>query len=241
MTGPEPDRLQPGEVQLWRAALTAPPDELGDLTECVSPTERERASRFYAATDRDRYVAGRARLRRLLAGYLRADPAELPVAIGPHGKPYLADPAAGWLAFNVAHSRDLIVYAVARGHDIGVDVEWVRPDLDVDGLTRRFFTAAERRWLERLPTERRLAAFVALWTRKEAVLKGLGLGLTLPPQQVEALPGRSARMVAGAEATVAPPRWSVAAFAAGTGYRAAVAVASPALRLPRTAAPLPYW
>ena len=240
MTGPEPDRLLPGEVQLWRAALTSPPAEFADLTACVSAAERERAGHFYAATDRDRYLTGRARLRHLLARYLRADPAELPVALGPHGKPYLADPAADWLAFNVAHSRDLIVYAVARGHDIGVDVEWVRPDLDVEGLARHFFTAAERRWLERVPTDRRLSACVALWTRKEAVLKGLGLGLTLPPQQVEALPGRSARMVAGAEATVAPPRWSVAAFAAGTGYRAAVAVASPAVRLPRTAAPLPY-
>jgi len=238
VTGQGPYRLRAGEVHLWRSTLTLPADELAELAECVSAAERERASQFHFAADRNRYLAGRAQLRRLLGRYLRADPATLPLAAGPHGKPYLADPEAGWLGFNLAHSGDLVVYAVAGDRDIGVDVEWVRPELDVDGLARRFFTAAERRWLDVLPRERRVSACVALWTRKEAVVKGLGLGLTLSPQRVEALPGRPGRVAAGDEAMIGPARWSVAAFSAGNGYRAAVALAGDALGLPRSAIPL---
>jgi len=221
------------EVQIWQASLTCPREETAELAGLLSDAERERAAAFRFARDRDRYVVGRGLLRRLLGGYLRTDPAGIRIDVGEHGKPSLAVESTS-LRFNVSHCRDLVVFAVCRDREIGVDVEWEHDDLDIDRLARRLFTPAEQSRLGATPAQRRTALFTTLWTRKEAILKALGTGLTLEANRVEALPGRRPRVLDADPET----SWSITGLATRPGFRAAVAVTPAVRRLPRRATAL---
>jgi 4'-phosphopantetheinyl transferase len=142
-------------------------------------------------------------LRDVLSRYLEDEPEEIELQIGARGKPTLADRRSP-LRFNLSHSRDLAIVAVARGREVGVDVEWIDPRRDVLALARRALAPAEAQAVKAAPTEARPTAFYAAWTRREAIAKCLGTGLWAP------LP----------EAAVA-----VAALDAGPGFAAAIAVA----------------
>lgn len=216
---------------MWQASLAAASADVREFSKLLSSAEQLRAAKFTFDIDRDRFVVGRGRLRQLLGGYLNADPRAVPLVDGEHGKPAIAEQASG-LSFNLSHSRDVVVVAVSRDREVGVDVEWVHDDLDIDGLARRYFTAAEQQLLARTPATRRAYVFTTLWTRKEAVLKSFGVGLTISPKHVEVLPGRPARV----SADTPERKWSLGRFATRQGYVAAVAVTPPVQRLPRTAA-----
>lgn len=172
-----PPPLEEGEVHLWRIDLERERD-LGSL----SPDERETAARFAEPAAGRHRATARAALRILLGGYQGADPAALRIDVGPHGKPFLAEPPplSDGLEFNLSHSGSDALVAVAR-MTVGVDLERTvrRTPVDERRLANRFFTPAEvAAWQAGRKTD---AAFFRLWTRKEAVLKahggGLGAGL----------------------------------------------------------------
>ena len=230
-----PPLLAPGDIHLWQAPLTAAAGELASLERLVSGEERSRADAFRFVADRERFLAARGGLRRLLAGYLGADPARLRLAAETHGQPYVAGGAAGDLMFNLSHSGDMVLYAITRGRHVGVDIEKIHHDLDIDGLAARLYTPAERATLDRLSGDDRTVAFLTLWTRKEAILKAVGTGLTVAPHLIEAIPGHVVRV----SAPELPTAWSVGGVVTAPGYCAAVAVTPPGARLPRRARRLP--
>lgn len=116
---------------------------------------------------------GRAPLLALLAHYTGDTPTLL---AGNHGRPRLM--RATGLDFNWSHSVDLAVVAVARGIAPGVDVERLRPRPRALDLAQRFFHADETTALRALPATAQVAAFLRLWTAKEAVLKASGAGIS---------------------------------------------------------------
>jgi 4'-phosphopantetheinyl transferase len=123
-------------------------------------------------------VAGRAILRTILGGYLDRKPRELAFLHGAQGKPRLA--LKHWmdsLHFNVSHTDSLALYAVARGGEVGVDIERVRDVPDWSDIADIFFAPWEQDGLRDLPDERRRLAFLQAWTRREALLKTSGAGL----------------------------------------------------------------
>ena len=114
------------------------------------------------------------------------DPGKLQFRYGPKGKPELAGKASQRpLHFNVSHSHGLALYAVTREHEIGVDVERIRPDLAGEKIAERFFSSREAATLRELPAHMRQKAFYTCWTRKEAYLKAIGQGITLHLDQFE--------------------------------------------------------
>jgi 4'-phosphopantetheinyl transferase len=124
-----------------------------------------------------RHGDGRLPLRQLLAASLQVDPDALAFEHGPHGRPRLTGPHAG-LDFSWSHSGDSAMLAMARDlPELGVDVEQVRRRARALDLARRYFADAEHVALRALPEDALDAGFLALWTAKEAVLKGLGRGL----------------------------------------------------------------
>jgi 4'-phosphopantetheinyl transferase len=124
-----------------------------------------------------RHGDGRLPLRQLLAASLRVDPDALAFEHGPHGRPRLTGPHAG-LDFSWSHSGDSAMLAMARDlPELGVDVEQVRRRARALDLARRYFADAEHVAVRALPEDALDAGFLALWTAKEAVLKGLGRGL----------------------------------------------------------------
>jgi 4'-phosphopantetheinyl transferase len=216
MAAPAVPRLPLGELHLWHASLDLPVERADSLERCLSADERERARRRKLEIDRLRYVAARGLLRRLLAGYLEADPIDLGLAYGPKGKPEMAaGPHAGAIRFNVSHSGALALYAVTRHAGVGVDLERVRPVSNPDRVARRVFPDRELEDWRALPADQRLEGFFVRWTRLEAVAKLHGGGVwwlaaqggTLPDDEhvtlldVEAPAGYLAAAAVGGEVT----------------------------------------
>ncbi len=158
------------------SARLDPARHLDEAWCCLSGEETQRAARFFKDADRVRYVLAHAMLRTLLARRLAAAPAEIAFAASPNGKPRLAKPAAQ-IAFNLSYAEGMAALAFAS-RPVGVDVEAVREDLAFSEIGRRFFRPDELRYLESGVGPDVRNRFFRLWTRKEAVLKALGVGLS---------------------------------------------------------------
>jgi 4'-phosphopantetheinyl transferase len=171
--------LSNNDLHVWSVQLDAAPELVGRLAQQLSIDEIDRAGRFRFARDCKRFVVARAVLRCLLGRYTGRSPKAIEFAYGPFGKPLLAQ-ANRPLQFNLAHSGDLAVYAVALDDPVGVDVEIEKGRLDAESLARRFFSPRERAILESVAERERTHAFFTCWTRKEAFLKARGTGLTQP-------------------------------------------------------------
>jgi 4'-phosphopantetheinyl transferase len=122
-----------------------------------------------------RYRLCHAATRQILGRYLELPADRVELISESKGKPRLAGKST--LCFNLSHSGDLALLAVTSGREVGVDVEKMRFDLPVDGLAR-FFTDAERERLLALSPGEKESTFFRWWTRKEAVLKAEGSGLS---------------------------------------------------------------
>ena len=172
----------PAPFELWRADLGTQPaeHELGTL----SNDERDRADRFVFARDRRRFLAAHVALRRLLERRLDRPAHGFRFVAGPFGKPSIAGSPA--CAFNLSHSDDVALIAMATDAEIGVDVESPRVVDDLSDLAERNFTASECAQLAALSPEDRDLAFLRCWTRKEACLKAIGSGLSIAPETFEA-------------------------------------------------------
>lgn len=163
---------------MWRVDVEAVNDHARCARKILTASERQRADAFQLNEARGRFVAARAALRVLLGRYLELAPSEIGFAIGTNGKPYLADGhSADGLQFNVAHSGNIALIAVTRGHEIGVDVERVRSVSNLEPIARRYFHPAEIATILSAPPAQREAAFMRCWTGKEAVLKAIGTGI----------------------------------------------------------------
>ena len=223
----EPMRLLSADVQVWRASLEQPPGCLGRLLGTLAPDERQRAERFHFDRDRRRFIAARGTLRAILAGYLGTAPGELQFCYSEYGKPSLSRATAGdRLRFNVSHSHELALFAVTEGRDLGVDLEWIRPDVADEAIAERFFSAEEVRALRALPAELQADAFFNCWTRKEAYIKAIGEGLSMPLSRfvVSLAPGERPALLSanGSPNDVEVSRWSFRELFPGTGYKGAV-------------------
>ncbi len=178
--------LERDEVHVWHASLDLPEGAVSDLERSLSLDERERAARFRFAADRQRFVSGRGLLRLLAGAYLGCAPAAAPIGYGAFGKPYLAmrsGPEA--IAFNLSHAGALVVFAFRRGHALGVDIEQLDCRLDVSQIAHQYFTAQETADIMARSTQERYLRFFEFWTLKEAVVKALGKGLTLPLREFD--------------------------------------------------------
>lgn len=143
----------------------------------LSPDEHARASRFRKAADAAAYVACRGLLRMLLGAFLGRDPGALRFTYGPHEKPRLRDNAC---AFNVSRSSGLAVIAICSAGSLGVDVEGIREDVDVDALAKEFLSPREQAQLAAAGSSERTRSFFRLWVRHEARVKASGRGLVVP-------------------------------------------------------------
>lgn len=165
-------------VLLWTWNLDTDPLS-GDAGEALlSEEETARSRRLVTSRLRRRFVAGRARLRSLLAEHLGREPRALEFVHNEYGKPRLAQ--APSVHFSLSHSEDLALLAVSDTFEIGADIERVRT-IDHLDLARRYFHPNEVAAIERSPDadDQRLA-FFQVWTLKEAVVKALGKGLSIP-------------------------------------------------------------
>jgi 4'-phosphopantetheinyl transferase len=216
-----------GTAEVWRIPLDLPAHELAAFEATLDAGERARAARFHFERDRRRWVAARGAMRVLLGRCADLPPERVAFRVGTHGKPALADAAArGDLRFNLSHAGGLALCALARGAEVGVDVEVVRAAFATDEIARRFFAPAEVAILAALHVEERVEAFFACWTRKEAYLKarGMGLALGLDRFEVSLAPGQPAVLLATRDEPAEAARWALESLSPGPGYAGALAV-----------------
>jgi 4'-phosphopantetheinyl transferase len=211
------------DVHVWLASLDLPERLVRPLWSLLDDQERRRAARFVRAGDRRKFVVARGTLRRLLGSYLGTNSAEVRIAYSERGKPFLED-AAG-TTFNVSHSGELALYAIACGRRVGVDVERLRPELSLEDVARQLFSPAEWAALQRLDGECRRRALLDCWVRKEAYIKARGDGLYfgLDRFTVSLGPAGPAELLAVDEAGEVD-RWRLEALVPAAGYVAALAV-----------------
>jgi 4'-phosphopantetheinyl transferase len=170
-TGPNDPTAATEEIHVWLTALDEP-GWPGDQR--LSQQERERAAGFLRVEACQRWVAARWALRGVLGRYLRQDPAAIGLDSTKRGKPRLAD---GGIEFNLSHSGGLALIAVANEREVGVDVERIEPARDVLALAERALPPEIAAAVHAAPANERTAAFYPAWTRHEARLKCLGVGL----------------------------------------------------------------
>ena len=222
-----PLTLREDEVQLWKVDLDAIRADESRWQEVLSSDELTRASRFHFPADRQCFVATRALLRTILAGYLSTDPKRLSFSYSKKEKPSLVLQRAGVdVTFNVSHSRGIALLAFVQRREIGIDVEQVREDFDVEAIARRFFSAREQEQLAALPNDEKFEAFFRCWTRKEAYIKATGDGLSLPLHQfdVSVAPENSDALLSTRPDNSEAALWSLREVPAGHGYVAALCV-----------------
>ncbi len=202
----------PQEAHVWAAPLEQPVSVMSALEGSLSQEERALARRFHALRDRERYVIAHGALRDILGRYLNREPSDVHFCVLPNGKPVLAPESHGHqLNFNLSHSHELALVAVARERRVGVDVERIRSEVSGEAIVEHFFSPPEAAMLRALPPDVRLAAFFAGWTRKEAYSKARGEGLLKPFDQfaVVIVPDQPAALLYDESDPPAPSHWSL--------------------------------
>lgn len=226
-TPPRHLALPHDEAHMWAIPLEQPASAMPELLVTLSPDESERARRFHALRDRERYIVAHGALRDILGRYVSLAPADVRLCVSPSGKPMLVQESQGHqLDFNLSHSHELALVAIGSGRRVGVDVERIRSEAAGEAVAERFFSSSEATLLRMLPPNARLVAFFAGWTRKEAYSKARGDGLRKPLDQfaVVIAPEQPAALLYDASDPSAASHWSLRALDVGPAYVAAVAV-----------------
>jgi len=211
--------LTRSEVHAWHGRTGEQDSVPGEPREpdlaILSADERSRCRRFVRQADRARFAATHAAVRRLLARYLAAGPAEIQFGRTPccecgsaeHGPPRIDWPPTD-ITCNLSGSGDHWLLAVTRGRPVGADIEVPR-DVDTGQLALICLTAAEQQYLSTRREDERLDVFYRCWTRKEAVLKACGVGLSSSLRELEVFPGRDGPVEVGHRCKAGPDRWIV--------------------------------
>jgi 4'-phosphopantetheinyl transferase len=222
---PESLSLPKGTVHVWRIALNQEDDRLERFRVTLEPHELERAARFHFEKHRRHFIVARGFLRAVVARYLETQPEAVRFAYGDYGKPALSDEHV--LRFNLSHSNEVALLAVALDAELGVDVEHIRADFASEDIARRYFSRTEVDAFNALPPDERVAAFFRCWTRKEAYIKAIGKGLSqaLDEFDVTLAPGIAPALLRAKDDDTS--RWLLVDLNAGAGYASALAVEGP--------------
>ncbi len=176
-------KLQQGVVDIWLCKAETVKDKFGYFSTLLSAEEQARAQRFKLDIHRNRFIMSHGFKRSVLAKYLFIEPAHIQFQSGDKGKPSLvaAEDNQQDIKFNLSHTQDITLLAVSRGTELGIDIEYMDRKTEWAEICQRFYTEPEKQALFALAKENQKSAFYQLWTRKEAYMKVLGSGLSLPP------------------------------------------------------------
>jgi len=226
---PQAPKLSNDEVHVWRAALDQTPSQVDSFLRTLAADERARAERFHFPRDREHFIAARGALRAILGLYLNRAPERVSFRYNSHGKPALAlECGEEPIRFNMSHSHGVALYAITCDREVGIDLECMRSNLEVEQIAERFFSRHEVATLRALPAALRKYAFFLCWTRKEAYIKARGEGLSLPLDQfdVSLVPGEPAALLRTRPDSDEALRWSLKELTlVPPGYAGALAVA----------------
>lgn len=211
-SGRGPDTVLPEDVALLSAAELARLRGFGDPLRAA------------------RYAAAHAAVRRHLGLLLDTGPAAVRFGRLPcpgcgspgHGRPVISGPDTHW-QFSLSRSGPYWLCAAAPGVPVGADIECLRP-VDATGLATAVLCAPERAHLAALAPALRGPEFLRCWTRKEAVVKAIGIGLEADLRAVDVQPHRPLALVGPRPGTGVTGRWAVRDLPGGEDHVAALAL-----------------
>lgn len=160
------------ETHVWQVDLK---DNLHS-NHLLTQEEREKSARFRFSHDQNRYTISHSMLRLILSTYMNCNPSTLIFDQTKYGKPFLKGEKA--FNFNMTYSGDVVCYMLSMKNDVGIDIEYMKPDFDWFRIARLYFSRKEVSYLEGLPSDKQAKGFFKLWTQKEALLKAEGIGLS---------------------------------------------------------------
>ena len=222
-----PTILQGNEVHLWHINLGLNAEQVRCCHRVLSQDEERRAERFHFDRHRNQFVAGRGAMRFILAQYLSIPPRAVEYCYGPNGKPELSPSLQlAAIRFNLSHSNGHALLGVCREYALGVDLEFVNYEFAGEEIAERFFSAGEVARLRSMPPGERGHAFFSCWTRKEAYIKALGVGLSLPLESFDVSfgPGVSPALLRADLCPADLQRWKMYDLVVPAGYAAALVI-----------------
>ena len=228
-TPPRDLELMPDEIHVWSASLDQPDSCREMLYETLSQDERDRAKRFVFERDRRRFAACRGMLRSIIARYLDVKADSISFYYGLNGKPTLDISKGGEvLCFNLSHSEGLALYVFTRNSEVGVDVEYMRKLYEIERIAEHIFSQNEIEVFRSLPEEKKKEAFFTGWTRKEAIVKALGDGLSIPLDafDISFYQGRQSKVTGTEGDSDETSSWFIYDLKPALGYAGAFAVKS---------------
>lgn len=227
------DRLLPRSpdpsAKVWRVAdsvvMALPLAAITSNLQALSPAEQHRASEIHHQQRRHAFLASRTVLRQWLSQVTGQPANRLTLGTGPHGKPFLVE--APTLHFNLSHGGDWLMIALSDRHAVGIDIEPIQPRQRLTQLCRRYLSENEAQSVLNLSFDQATTQFLRYWTCKEAYVKGLGVGLTIPlntvdltlPPNVHSIEPQGIASAQGLE-----PGWQLYQWQPTPGYAAALAL-----------------
>lgn len=182
MLNPNPIDLEiPNEaIDLWYISLNKTP--LPSDTEILDQSEIAKLRRFIFEKDKNCYINTHSSMRKILACYLSVEPQSIVFTYNSYGKPGIktTNLTAKKIFFNISHSHNIALLAVTGIGNVGVDVEYIRPEIATIELAFNTFSHAELSSLNKVARPDFPYAFYKYWTLKEAFIKGIGKGLSFP-------------------------------------------------------------
>jgi 4'-phosphopantetheinyl transferase len=219
-------QIEMNEIHVWPMQWAFPLTQEDALFALLNIDEQKRAQRFRFPIHKQRFIAARSTLRKLLSLYVEVPAQAIVFAYDAHKKPFLNGSSHADIQFNLSHSDDCAVFAFTRRHAIGVDVEKIKAR-DFAAIAKRFFSQKETDALLSLPVKGQLAGFHRIWARKEAVLKAIGKGLSLPLSSFSVSLNDDSEIVS----VGSHGNWTVLPLSVLPGFQAAVATSRPVKKI----------
>jgi len=212
------------EVHLWKSRITDYETDAEFFYSGSLPNdEKEKADNIRYEENRKSYIISRGILRTVLSEYLRIKPADIVFEYNKHGKPSIANGLNPRnVRFNLSHSNDLILYAVAKNKEVGIDVEHMRDVDRAERIIERFFSPEQRDFYNSQAESMKKTAFFRLWTRREAYGKAMGRGFSVPAVDCGIPLMRSDRKPASVQ--VVSGKWSIYDLEQDDDYVSAVTI-----------------
>ena len=221
-----PDNLILGndEVHIWRADLDLHESFQSSFLKLLSADEKNRAEKFRFDKDSRHFTIARGILRSLIGQYLEINPAEIFFQYSEYGKPAIANNKS--LQFNISHSQNIALFAFTKKFNVGVDVEFVNPDIEVKDIAAKFFSTNEIMNLFALPEKQQTLGFFNCWTRKEAFIKAVGEGLSFPLDKFEVSlePNKPAKLLTTDWQPEAVSNWSLYSMSPAANFVGSLAI-----------------
>lgn len=172
-------------LHIWSFRIPVAEEKFKHFNALLSEDEFERAERFHFQKDRNEFVCSRGFLRETLSSYLSMVPSEIRFEYGKNGKPELADNAESKrIKFNLSHSKEYTLLAITKSDEVGIDIEFKKNIPDMFEIAKELYTENENYILKNSVNES-MNIFFSYWTRKEAIIKAVGQGLSAPLRMID--------------------------------------------------------